>query len=291
MVRLEIFLFYGDFEGNGRMRLLEAKPDDEIHLPVRGLSCLSAAMPFVWQQTPTYRQFAASSVQEIFGPGGLDSAMVFRATHLESGVLINQANGFDYQPLPRLAQASPGFGVVASDFDADGYVDVYCVQNFFWREPETGHWDGGLSLMMHGGQGGDLVPVGPAETGLIVTGDATGVGVCDVNGDGLPDLVVTRNNDHPLLFRNESVAGRSLAVRLKGPPGNPTGVGARVTVVYADGRQQTAEVYAGSGYLSQSSATLFFGRDGLREIRVRWPDGAKSVHHDLPQRATVTLSR
>jgi hypothetical protein len=47
-----------------------------------------------------------------------------------------------------------------------------------------------------------------------------------------------------------------------------------------DGSTQTSEVAAGSGYLSQSSAALFFGySDGNppREIRVRWPDGNTST--------------
>jgi hypothetical protein len=57
-------------------------------------------------------------------------------------------------------------------------------------------------------------------------------------------------------------------------------VGARVTVVLADGRRQTAEVYAGAGYLSQSSGTLFFGtgNDIAREIHVRWPNGQETIH-------------
>ena len=285
------YLFYGDFEGNGRMRLLEAKAHGEEYLPVRGLSCLSTAMPFVWQRTPSYRQFARASVQDIFEPSGLESATVFTATNLESGVLVNQgpAGGVTWQPLPRLAQAAPGYGVAASDFNADGFTDVYCVQNFSWREPETGHWDGGVSVMMHGRGTGELVCVSPARTGLVVTGDARGLAVCDVNSDGRPDVSITRNNDSLLVFRNENASGPSFSVRLAGPSGNPTAVGARVTVVYEDGHIQTAEMYAGSGYLSQSSAVLFFGRQGVREIRVRWPGGAETVHPGPGLSVRITL--
>ena len=129
-------------------------------LTVRGLSCLSTAMPFVWKKTPSFHKFASASAEEIFSADGLGQAMVFEANHLESGVLINQGPqaGFAYRPLPRLAQASPGYGVVATDLDGDGHTDVYCVQNFFWREPETGHWDGGLSLLMRGDGAGQVFP-------------------------------------------------------------------------------------------------------------------------------------
>ncbi|MCH8006978.1 MAG: VCBS repeat-containing protein [Planctomycetes bacterium] len=283
-------LFYGDFEGN--MRLVEAKTQEVGHLTVRGLSCLSTAMPFVWQKTPSFHQFASASAEEIFSVAGLEQAMVFEVNHLQSGVLINQGPqaGFAYRPLPRLAQASPGYGVVATDLDGDGYTDVYCVQNFFWREPETGHWDGGLSLLMRGDGRGALEPVGPAASGLIVPGDATGLAVCDINDDGRPDLAVAQNNDRLLIFQNQG-PGDFLAVRLAGPPGNPTGVGARVTVIATDGSTQTAEVYAGSGYLSQSAPVLYFGRGGgpLREVRVRWPDGTETVHPLDPGTTRLTL--
>ncbi|TDJ58213.1 MAG: RNA-binding protein [Planctomycetota bacterium] len=284
------YLFYGDFEGNGTMRLLEAKPDPQGHLPVRGLSCLSTAMPFVWQQTPSYHEFAAATVPDIFSTERMAASTVFKATNLASGVLFNDAGRFTWQPLPRLAQASPGFGVAATDFDGDGDTDVYVVQNFFWREPETGHWDGGLSQMMHGDGNGTLVPVSPADSGLVVTGDATAMAVCDIDGDGRPDVSVVRNNDRMLVFRNRQ-AGQWLAVRLAGPPGNPHAVGAAVTVVYAGGRRQTAEVYAGSGYLSQSAPTLYYGRGDAVEIRVRWPGGDTTVHPIDPDISKVTLSR
>ncbi|HVU24545.1 MAG TPA: ASPIC/UnbV domain-containing protein, partial [Opitutus sp.] len=52
----------------------------------------------------------------------------------------------------------------------------------------------------------------------------------------------------------------------------------------ADGTTQTSEVYAGSGYYSQSSAAVFFGAptdNPIRRIRVRWPDGRVSSR-DVP---------
>jgi hypothetical protein len=89
--------------------------------------------------------------------------------------------------------------------------------------------------------------------------------------------LVTRNNGTTLAFRNKGVVGRhALRITLQGATGNPTAIGARVTLELADGSAQTTEVYAGSGYFSQSSAACFFGwPDGNppKRVRVRWPDG------------------
>ena len=89
-------------------------------------------------------------------------------------------------------------------------------------------------------------------------------------------------------------AGRhSLRILLRGPAGNPTAVGARITVELADGSAQTSEVYAGSGYYSQSTAACFFGypdSNPPKKIRVRWPSGLTTEHGFPPGSSTLTLS-
>jgi hypothetical protein len=121
----------------------------------------------------------------------------------------------------------------------------------------------------------------------LVSGDAKGLAVTDLNQDQWPDLVVGVNNDRLLAFQHGGQGeGHPLTVCLQGLPGNPTAVGARVTVGWADGISQTAEVQAGSGYLSQSTASLTFGlgtrRQGVR-IEVVWPDGSRSDHPVAPE--------
>jgi hypothetical protein len=90
-------------------------------------------------------------------------------------------------------------------------------------------------------------------------------------------------NDAPMsVFLAKPVAanGKIINVRLAGPRGNAQAIGACVTLVTPDGKSQTAEMYAGSGYLSQSPAILTFGLGKARavdSITVRWPDGKTST--------------
>ena len=132
-----------------------------------------------------------------------------------------------------------------------------------------------------------------AESGLVVPGDAKALAVLDLDQDGWPDFLVSRNNDTTLAFRNGRVPAASLRVRLRGPAGNPTGVGARITVELADGSTQTGEVCAGSGYYSQSTASCFFGYPDAnppKKIRVRWPTGTTSESEVPSGVAELTLS-
>ena len=296
-------LYYGDMDASGVDRIIEAKTHHAALLPVRGRSCSSAAMPLLAEKFPTFHDFASAELPEIYPPETLARAREYRATELASGILLNDGAGrFSWQALPRLFQVSPAFGVVATDFDGDGHTDLYAVQNLFTREPETGPLDGGLSQLLLGDGTGDfrLAPV--RETGLLVPGDGKGLAFLALDDDPWPDAVVTQNDGPVLAFRNRGRKGRRvLAVRLVGPRGNPTAVGAQVRLMTSEGRQQTAEVYAGTGYLSQSSPTLYFGLgessfsdpnpeagretgaspqvdSGSARIDVRWPDGRLSSH-------------
>jgi len=158
---------------------------------------------------------------------------------------------------------------------------------------DTG-FDGGLSQLLRGDGQGHFTCIPPSESNLIVTGDAKALAVVDLNQDGWPDFVVTRNNSTSLAFLNQGVKERhSLRIQLRGPAGNPTAIGARVTLELADGTTRTGEVYAGSGYFSQSTAACFFGympANPPRQILVHWPSGATSTHPVPPQSFTIVLA-
>jgi enediyne biosynthesis protein E4 len=129
------------------------------------------------------------------------------------------------------------------------------------------------------------------QSGLVVPGDAKALAVIDLNGDGWPDFLVTRNDRSTLAFENQGAAGRrSFGVKLRGPAGNPTAVGARIMVEFSDDSRQVGEVQAGSGHMSQSAATCFFGSALTvkpRVIRVRWPSGAITDH--APSNAPIIV--
>jgi hypothetical protein len=184
--------------------------------------------------------------------------------------------------------------LVAGDFDGDGHADIYAVQNSHAPIPLVGRFDGGLSQLLRGDGHGQFTAVPLSVSGLVVPGDAKALVVLDLDENGWPDFLITRNNSTTLAFRNNGVSGRhSLCVRLRGPAGNSTGVGARITLELADGSTRISEIHAGSGYYSQSGPSCFFGwldANPPRKIHVRWPSGARSTH-DIPSPSNiVTLS-
>ena len=296
-------LFYGDFQGEGgEPQIVEAGFEGERLFPSRSRADLGASIPSVLKRYPRTNSYARATLGEILGNDKLAAAQRFAATEFQSGVFLSQPDGtFRFEPLPRIAQIAPLEGLVAGDFDGDGHADIYAVQNSYAPiasvgrlDGGLGRHDGGLSQLLRGDGHGHFTPVPVAESGLLVPGDAKALAVLDLDQDGWPDFVVTRNNTTTLAFRNNGVAGRhSLRIRLQGPAGNLTSVGARVTVEMADGSIQTSEVNAGSGYYSQSTAACFFGYTDSnlpKSARVRWPAGGTSEFAVPSNVANLTFS-
>ncbi len=288
-------LFSGDFDGDGSMQLVEGYYEGDRLYPWRGRKSLAAEFPSIMNGFPKDGAFERATLGEILGEERLAAARRFAATELRSGVFLSQPDGtYRFEPLPRIAQIAPLQGLVAGDFDGDGRADIYAVQNSYAPVPAVGYFNNGLGQLLRGDGRGHFTAVPVAESGLVVPGDAKALAVLDFDGDGWPDFLVSRNNNTALAFRNGGVPGRNpLRVVLRGPAGNPTAVGARITVELADGSTQTGEVYAGSGYYSQSSPACFFGypdSNPPKHIRVRWPSGAATVFDGPPPSATLSLS-
>ncbi|MGK0185127.1 MAG: hypothetical protein ACI9R3_000902 [Verrucomicrobiales bacterium] len=191
-------IYYGDFDGSGKPHLVEAKYEGSTALPRRGFSCSSGAMPSLKTKMKTFHNFAMASLEALYP---LDRGRRWEVNTLESGMLINQGSeGFTFEPFPRLAQIAPSFGVVFHDVDADGMLDCVLAQNSYSPQRETGHMDGGLSLLLKGDGKGKFDPIWPAESGISIASDAVGVAVSDINRDGRDDLVFSTNNGRLYTF-------------------------------------------------------------------------------------------
>ncbi|HTL67368.1 MAG TPA: FG-GAP-like repeat-containing protein [Lacunisphaera sp.] len=289
-------LYRGDFGRGGAAQLVEGVYEDGRLLPWRTRKTLGAAIPSVLQRYRQDDSYARATLEDILGADRLAAAKRYAATELRSGVFLSQPDGtYRFEPLPHLAQIAPFQGVVAGDFDGDGHADIYTVQNSYAPAPMIGRFDGGLSQLLRGDGHGHFAAVPPADSGLVVPGDAKALARVDLDGDGWPDFLVTRNGDPSMSFRNGGVAGRhSLAVRLRGSAGNPAGIGARLTLELVDGTRQTVELQAGSGYYSQSSATAFFGWPDAtppRQLHVFWPDGTVTNMNVAPGTASLMVPK
>ena len=278
-------IYYGDLDGNGTFDLVEARFDAGMgkEVPERTFNVVRAALPFLQERVPSFEAYGRMSVQEIYGES-LKRAAVLEATTFESMIFFFHNGKFEGKPLPSEAQLAPAFGVCIGDLDGDGAEDVFLAQNFFALAPDEPRCDAGRGLWLKGNGRGDLLPVPGRESGIQVYGEQRGCALSDYDGDGRVDLAVAQNGNTTKLYRNVGGAP-GLRVRLRGPGGNPDGVGAFVRLESGGIKGPGREVHGGSGYWSQDSNVQVMSLPGSKEpgsIWVRWPGGKETTANLLP---------
>jgi hypothetical protein len=285
-------LFYGDFAQSGKVDTIETYFDERMNkeVPERELEAMAAAMPFLRGAFPTHRDYGAAAISDVLGEQ-LKNAKQVSVTTLASMAFLNRGGHFEAVPLPAEAQLAPAFAVVVGDFDGDGAEDVFLSQNFFATEPQTSRADAGRGLLLKGDGKGGLRPVPGQESGLAVYGEQRGAAAADYDGDGRLDLVVTQNGTTTKLYHNVR-AKPGLRVRLAGPSGNPTGIGATLRLQSGNRSGPAREIHGGSGYWSQDSPiqVLALLPEPMR-LWVRWPGGQTNTFEVPAGARDVEVSR
>jgi len=284
-------LYHGDLGGRGVVDVIEGTYDAAmgVEVPERGLTAVGSALPMIKEKYPTYEAYGKASLGEIYGDG-LKGMRVVEANTLETMVFMNRGDRFEAVMLPREAQLSPAFGVCVGDYDGDGREDVFLSQNFFPVNADDTRCDAGRGLWLQGDGKGGFRAVPGQESGVMIYGEQRGAALGDYDGDGRVDLVVTQNGAETKLYRNVG-ARPGLRVKLRGPTGNPQGVGAQLRIKHGAGEGPSREIHAGSGYWSQDSAVQVLAVPGTpAQLEIRWPEGRRTVTRVPAEAREITVS-
>lgn len=196
-----------------------------------------------------------------------------------------------------------GWAAKFGDFDNDGWQDLFVVnglrsagsENYLtillpmitkpgidfsdvnsWPDIGNRSWSGfQKKRLFHNVGDGTFREIG-ADAGVNNDRDGRGIGVIDIDNDGLLDLVQTNADQSPIVYHNVSQnAGNWIELKLIGTKSNRDGIGARVQV-QAGGLTQIRELDGGNGYAGESSRRIHFGIGSATKIdrlQIHWPSG------------------
>ena len=179
------------------------------------------------------------------------------------------------------------FGLRFLDYDLDGHQDLILANGHIepdinavqkeirYAQPPQLFWNDGQGHLIDVSEGIG----GPFAVPLVARGLAVG----DIDGDGDLDALLTTNGGRPHLLRNDGPTGHSVALRLKGKHPHLDALGAVVTAVTGDRRQQQM-VRTGSSYLSHSDPVLHFGlgeRKKVDRLEIHWSDSSEEMLENL----------
>lgn len=191
----------------------------------------------------------------------------------------NDGHGsFSYRSLQTglgsLSAGSSGWGVRFTDFDNDGWKDLFVVQghvmdNIETIDPSLHYRERPMLALNHNGR----FEAADSGAGAAVAGRGAAFG--DLNNDGWMDVVMTVLGGKPMVFHNRGGSAHWITISLVGTRSNRDGFGARIQV---DGQFQYAT--ASGSYVSASDKRVHFGlgASSTANITIDWPSG---VHQSL----------
>ena len=180
------------------------------------------------------------------------------------------------------------FGVSLSDFDNDGWLDLFVANGHIHDRLHVIGRDEPFAQLaqVFYNEGGTRFRDASDTSGAYFREPHVGRGtaVADYDRDGDADVAVNQLNSDVALLQNQTEKiGRWLRVELIGTESNRNGVGATLQIDLGD-RMLLRTVQAGGSYLSCDDGELLIGigeSDKVRKISVVWPGGRRESWHEL----------
>ncbi len=179
------------------------------------------------------------------------------------------------------------FGVAFADLDHDGDLDLAIANGHILDNANDLHQSSRYAqvnqILENDGQG-RFVELG--DVGLDLERVSRGLVTGDLDGDGDLDLVILNSDDVAEAYENLSAHAENhwLMLDLAGTDSNRLGIGARVGIAAASGRQ-VRESKTASSYMSQNALTLHFGLGStasVDRVDLSWPSGKRQRISGVP---------
>jgi hypothetical protein len=146
-----VLLYYSDFDGSGKRRIIEAWSGETGVYPRRGLRSIAKVLPSVQMQVKSFEEFSKATLSDLFSTEAFNKALRLEVNTIETGIYFNRnGKSFEFKPLPREAQIAPSRSSKCLDANGDGNLDIIMAQNSYSPHRETGRMDGGIGLLLLG---------------------------------------------------------------------------------------------------------------------------------------------
>jgi enediyne biosynthesis protein E4 len=152
-----LHIYGNNFDDDGNYDMILSKLYNGNLVPVRGKECSTSQNPFVSQKIKTYKEFANSTLADIYGESILEKSFHEQVYEFESVYIENKGNGeFVIKHLPNTAQFGPTMSFEFLDINQDGHLDVLGVGAIHESEVETVRYDANVGYILLGDSKGGL---------------------------------------------------------------------------------------------------------------------------------------
>jgi len=192
--------YINDFDHNGSAEQIICTYKGDKSYPMALRQDLLRQIPSLQKKYLKFSDYAGQTMEDIFTPDQLESAIEQKAYLLESAVLLNNGDGaFELRKLPDEAQFSPIYGILVEDFDGDGKEDLLLGGNFYRAKPEVGRYDASYGLFLKGNGDGAFTLIKTKDSGFFLEGEVRDI--ISLKSPRGELVLVGRNNDQLQVFQ------------------------------------------------------------------------------------------
>ncbi len=201
-------VFYDDFDESGTKDIVLSYYNFGDRFPLRGRSCSAEQIPDLKYEFPTYQQFAAANLTDVYGLSNLNQALHYQAQNFASVWLENHGSGrFVAHELPNEAQLSSINDILIHDLNQDGFQDLLLAGNLYAAEIETPRNDASVGVVLLGDKNQEFTALMPQQSGLQVPFDVKKILLIK---SGQNDQVLFGVNNGPMQWFEISTSGAKL---------------------------------------------------------------------------------
>ncbi len=191
-----LYIFGNNFDDNDTYDMVLSKNYQGILVPVRGKECSTDQNAFVSERIKTYREFANSSLEDIYGTDELAQSYKKEVYEFESVYLENTGGGnFNVKHLPAIAQLGPTLSFAFVDVDKDGLLDVVGAGGIYEAEVETVRYDANVGYILLNDAKGGFKPY--KDAGFYIGSNARKLHSFTIKQESYLAVI---NNDSPLML-------------------------------------------------------------------------------------------
>ena len=193
-------MWVNDFDNNGTIEQITTNHKNGKDYPIHMKKELTAQLVSLKKQNLKASEYAKKSIDELFSPSIFENSIMKQSKISESIIAVNEGNWkFKVQKLPSRVQLSCVCGIVCSDINNDGNLDIVMAGNNFEFKPQYSRQDANQGSVLLGDGKLGFTWQEYSSSGFVVKNEAKHLKQI-VDNKGKSYLLVAINNESPKLF-------------------------------------------------------------------------------------------
>ena len=190
-------MFVNDFDNNGTIEQICTRYIEGKDKPVTLKREITVQLPRLLKDNLKFSEYAEKSIYELFPDDVVKNSILKEVNISESVLAYNEGeNQYRIEALPQEIQFTCVNVILATDLNADNYIDIILGENNYSYKPQFGRLDAGFAHILLGSESGFLKPerIGTSGQGVVKS-------IKEITMNDQQYLILGINNERSKIFK------------------------------------------------------------------------------------------